>query len=474
MQSPRQGRAFIRGKGITDGIWYTLCVLLVLLGIIIRQPLLVVVGVLLLLIIITTDIWSHYCLVDLRYQRKFSQKRVLFGEDVTMSITVENGKILPLPWLEVEDLLPRSLPLKEQELRSAPLSNLAMLECLFSPRWYERVTRNYTVRCIQRGIHTFGPTKLHSGDAFGFITQDQELSNHQHLLVYPLVVPLDSFGLPARHPFGDYRASRRLLEDPSRIIGVRDYRYGDSMRRVHWKATARSMQMQSKVYDATTTFTLELFLNIDTRADVYYSIHPELQELAICVAASLTNWALDNSYAVGLYANTIMNMPDEEIAIGRRYIEPQKNEAEPRAELTQQLNRRRIRLPASSSEDQRKNMMEMLARIQGYFGAPIEEVLQAESSRLPNGATVVLITSTLGDRMIDRLVQLRRRGHAISVLFISDTPPPQRIAGISIHHVGGEELWQRLLAPYTEATNPNTEELSGDARPVRPAQSLSL
>jgi hypothetical protein len=51
-------------------------------------------------------------------------------------------------------------------------------------------------------------------------------------------VLITRFGLPARHPFGNQRAPRRLLEDPAHVIGIRDYVYGDELRRVHWKATA--------------------------------------------------------------------------------------------------------------------------------------------------------------------------------------------------------------------------------------------
>src|SRR5205807_7331207 len=101
-----------------------------------------------------------------------------------------------------------------------------------------------------------------------------------------------------------------LLEDPSRVIGVRDYTYGDELRRVHWKATARKMELQSKVYQATTTYTLVLFLNVMAQLDTWFGIHPELTELAICAAASVAGWALDQGYAVGLYANTVMYMPE--------------------------------------------------------------------------------------------------------------------------------------------------------------------
>src|SRR5205823_4807154 len=137
----------------------------------------------------------------------------------------------------------------------------------------------------------------------------------------------------------------------SRVIGVRDYAYGDSLSRVHWKATARTMQLQSKVYEATTTHTLVIFLNVIARLDAYYGIHPELQELAICAAASVTNWAIDSDYAVGLYANTIMFMPDEMPSLSLEQDPTERPNVE--VAVSAQLERRRIHLPASSSQEQR-------------------------------------------------------------------------------------------------------------------------
>src|SRR5438552_4343795 len=299
----------------TDKRWYLLSAFLLLLGIPLHQPLLLLVGTLLLFILAITDIWALYCFENLHYQRQFSEQRALFGEEVTLSLCVENAKLLPLPWLEITDTVPRALPIKGRKLSNGLSANLVALECLFSPRWYERITRRYTILCNARGVHTFGPTKLSSGDVFGFISREMELSNRQYLLVYPLVAPLHSFGLPGRHPFGERRTSQRLLEDPSRIAGVRDYVYGDSLRRVNWKATARTMKMQSNIYEATTTHTFVLFLNVISQLDVYYGIRPELQELAICATASVADWALKQGYAVGLHANTTLFTPDEEVNI---------------------------------------------------------------------------------------------------------------------------------------------------------------
>jgi uncharacterized protein (DUF58 family) len=412
-----------------------------------HQPLLVVIGLLVLVIIGTTDIWSTYCLRQLSYQRQFSEQRVLFGEQITLSLAVENAKLLPLPWLEIEDTVPRALTMTGQHTRVSIVGETAVLENLFSTRWYERVTRRYTLQCNARGVHKFGPTRLRSGDVFGFISNEESLENWQYLLVYPLVVPLTRFSLPARHPFGDRRAPRRLLEDPSRVIGIRDYVYGDSLRRIHWKATARTLQLQSKVYEPTTTYTMILFLNVNTQFDTIYGLQPELQELAICAAASVSNWALNEGYAVGLYANTLMFMPEESVYTE---AEPEsKEEQELSATVAAQLKRRRIHLPPATSEEQRSRIMDVLARIQPYFGSTLEDIIHAERSRLPAGATIVVITSTINDQLLDTLARLKQSGHAVTILFVGDNPSPTRLAGLSIYPIGGKEAWEKLEDAYS-------------------------
>ena len=353
--------------GPTDKRWYLLSVFLLILGIPLHQPLLLLVSILLLLILMITDVWALYCFDNLHYQRQFSEQHVLFGEEITLSLSVENAKLLPLPWLEIADTIPRALPIKGQKLYSGPATNLVQLECLFSPRWYERITRRYTIQCNTRGVHTFGPTKLSSGDVFGFINRETELPNYQYLLVYPLIAPLHSFGLPTHHPFGERRAPQRLLEDPSRIAGVRDYTYGDSLRRVNWKATARAMKMQSNIYESTATHSLVLFLNVASQLDIYYGIRPDLQELSICATASIADWALNEGYAVGLYANTTLFAPDEEIAKNEKMQESRQEET-----TVARSKRRSVRLPATSNAEQRQRIMETLARIQSFFGSSIE------------------------------------------------------------------------------------------------------
>lgn len=425
--------------------WYTACAALAVLGLLVRQPPLLIIALLALLVLLTADAWARYCLRNLRFERALSEKRALFGEEVTLSFVVENAKPLPLPWLEIEDTVPRALAFQGRQLRIQVSTNRAVLESLFSLRWYERITRRYTITCHARGVHTFGPISIRSGDLFGFIESNEVLEDRQYLIVYPLVVPLSSFRLPARHPFGDRRAPRRLLEDPLRVAGVRDYIYGDDLRRVHWKASARAMELQSKVYDPTTTYTLVTFLNTTMQMDIYYGIHPELQELSICAAASISDWALNEGYAVGLYTNSMMFLPE----LGMQEVLGQQVPYQERESVADHLKRRRILIPPASNQEQRKRIMEALARIQGFFGSSIESLIQQEGSRLPAGATIVVITSVISDPLLDILSRLKQSGHAVTILMAGNQPVASHLAGIPVHSLGGEDTWNEFMAWYT-------------------------
>ncbi|HEX4205832.1 MAG TPA: DUF58 domain-containing protein [Ktedonobacteraceae bacterium] len=435
--------------------WYWLGIALLVVSILLHQPLLVVIGLLLILVLLLTDVWSHYCLHSLRYRRRLSEQRANFGEQVTFTLSIENAKLLPLPWLEVHERVPQTLVVSDGK---STTGSGTLLKLLFSVRWYERVSRRYTVACTARGVHTFGPTEVFSGDAFGFVKRQMRLDARDYLLVYPLVAPLTSFGLPARHPFGDRTVPRHLLEDPLRIVGVRDYTYGDSLRRVNWKATARTLQLQSNIYESTTTYTLVLFLNIASMLDMHYGFRPDFQELQVCVAASMASWAIEQDYAVGLHANTYMSIPDE-----NETPDAQGTASSLQERLRAQMSRRRISIPATSNPNQLARILDTLARIQTFFHTDIAESMLAESARLPAGTTVVLVTTMLSEQVINVLLRMRRNGHTVAVLFVGDTPPSITLAGIALYYLGGEETWEKLLAEYGGEAHKKEEAMATSA-----------
>ena len=111
-----------------------------------------------------------------------------------------------------------------------------------SPRFAGRgnsATVGYDLRPPRRGVFSIGPLHVTVGDAFGLATCEHTTGDPQQLIVTPEVFPLAETSISI--PGGDGEArlvQRRAAGDDDDTI-TREYRSGDAMRRVHWRASAR-------------------------------------------------------------------------------------------------------------------------------------------------------------------------------------------------------------------------------------------
>ena len=459
--------------------FYYAAAVLALISVFVRQPLLFVAALLIVALTLIPEIWYRYSLRQLVVRRQPETTRAVFGDSTEVSLLIENRKPLPLPFLEVEDDFPDALPVEGMRLGPSSRSERATLTNTLSLWAYERVRRRYRVHAIARGAYRFGPMKLRAGDPFGIMTREATADVNATLLVHPLVAPIERFGLASRAPFGERKAPRRLLEDPLRVSGIRDYEPGDEPRRIHWKATARSGTLQSKVYEPSTRHTLAVFVEVRTYNRSLMGYDPQLVELAITATASVATWALEQKYAVGVYSNGTVSTVDLDDGLPTsRRTEPQSERNEngaavpldggPDAEslrISEMAARvgssLRLRVPPSARSEQEVKVLDGLARLLPYYGLPMDELITSEQHRLPFGATVVYVgaEAAVDVPLILALRRLRQKGHAVSLLLTraddtSAADPEQpapgegllHLADLPVHYLGGRQLWRELEA----------------------------
>src|SRR6185369_3886481 len=211
---------------------------------------------------------------------------------------LENRSWIPVPWMLVEDLLPR-----RALIRSPPNLQITGRRLhLVSFRGRARKTITYQLKCNCRGYYQLGPLVAETGDVFGLYRRYRVLSEPSFLLVMPEVIPLEGFDIASRRPIGEVRMSHRLFEDPTRIAGVRDYQAGDPLNRVHWRATARTGTLHSKVYEPSTVAGVTLLLEFHVNAHEKHH-EPHRSDLAITAAASIANAVYLMNQQVGLITN---------------------------------------------------------------------------------------------------------------------------------------------------------------------------
>jgi uncharacterized protein (DUF58 family) len=315
-------------------------------------------------------IWSTRVLHSLVHERSFTN-RAFCGEEIPVKLVVKNRGWLPMVWLRLNESLP---------VEVAPPTPLRQVLSL-GPR--QQALFEYSLKGRKRGYYKLGPLYASTGDILGLVGEQRWESSQDSLIVYPRIVRLTSLELPSSSPLGTLKSSQPVYEDPSRVFGKRPYIVGDSLRRVDWKATAATGQMQVKHYDPTISLTTAILLNLNLNE---YDRHnwADATELAITVAASIADWVTRKKQNVGLGTNGLDPLSaDRQILT----IAPGKGQA------------------------QLMQILEVLARMQAGETCSLVEVLQDwMGSGLPWGTTLVLISGGADDRLFEELFRCRRSG----------------------------------------------------------------
>ena len=332
-------------------------------------------------------LWARLSLDRVTFNRRVSERRVFVGESVDVRLAVENGKTLPVPWLELRETLPRGMP-ASAKTNIGHAANTQVLSRSTSLAGNDRIEWPVTLRAVHRGYFRVGPGRLRSGDLFGFFEREEPVGSPADVvIVYPRTYTLADLGLDSARPFGDLRGGNRIFEDPSRVAGVRDYEPGDAMRRVDWYATARLGRLQSRLYEPSRSQSLVIALNIPTFEHSWQGSDPVLLERGIAVAASVARWASEEHYAVGLVANG--SFPDAD---------------------------RTIYLGAGRRPDQVNRILEALATVTAFTTSAMSTALEDPRHPIPGGATVVVVAAVMPDELAGTLNRLRAEGHRVHVL----------------------------------------------------------
>jgi uncharacterized protein (DUF58 family) len=406
---------------INTGRWLGVASLVALVSIFMREPILALIAFGIALVALLTRVWWDNSFRGLTYERKVSRERAFHGDTVEVELIATNAKPLPLTRLEVSDQVSSNVEIVNRALDRSDQAHSKLLRTVFSLGMYERVHYTFKVPCRSRGWHRFGPAVGAASDPLGLTTRREELGGVERFLVYPRMVPITELIVPPRQPFGDLKPLQSVVEDPMRMAGVRAYVPGDSPKRIHWRATARTGTIQTRVFEPSASPVAAIFLDTITFSYLWEGQNSALLELAVTTAASLSRQLLENKHQVGLYANA-----------------PIPNRS------------RTVRVPPGRRPGQLTRILEDLAALMPAFGDRIERMVMQEMTRLPWGATVVIVTCRVTEGLQRSLVRLARSSGTQRFVIIAIGPQPTLIPDlrrrIPVYHLSDEEPWDTIEA----------------------------
>jgi uncharacterized protein (DUF58 family) len=212
---------------------------------------------------------------------------------------------------------------------------------------------------LPRGIYAIGPTMIRLSDPLGWFEVRRRLPARGELVVHPALVELS----PPRRGGGAVAAivenlAAREVGDEDELRGVREYRRGDSPRRIHWPLTARHRVPVVKEFHPAIAGDLHIVLDLHRRMAAGLGRSSTL-ETAIRIAGSVAREALRLGHRVELLAG-----------------------GDPA----------RI-VPLAGGRDQERAILDELVPLRANEEAPLDDWLDEALARVPRSSTALVFVS---------------------------------------------------------------------------------
>jgi uncharacterized protein (DUF58 family) len=345
-------------------------------------------------------LWSWQSLRNLDVRRVKPEERAQVGQIFFDTFILQNRSNLGKLWVEIRD---------HSSLPGHIASRVINIGRKKTIEWSVQTI------CSKRGRFHLGPVSVRSGDPFGIFPSRWRDPKTLEMLVYPAVIELPSFALPAASLTGGPTTNRRAQTVTPMVTGIRDYTQGDAFNRISWTATARLGRLMVKEFDVDPTSDVWIVLDLDrahhvvsdrrrsARAGDWDGAEVEqwldsTEEYAVAIAASIGRSCLNQGRGIGL------------IATGAHY------------EVVQ----------AERSDRTYIKLLEALAVVAADGHRPLAEVLIAEARRFNRNSAVIVITSSTDPTCIDALAMIAARRAQATVVFVDGSSFSDQPGGTSL------------------------------------------
>ncbi|WP_342388289.1 DUF58 domain-containing protein [Salinicoccus bachuensis] len=207
-------------------------------------------------------------------------------------LPVLNGSITLVASDDIEFFKDTSLKIRHQTETSVPFTVMPKSD----------VTIEVPFRARKRGIVKVMDTRMKVPKIFGFgsllLTQKGRFLHE--ILVYPGQLDIPPFDMRNKTLQGLFIQKQALYNDPMLTIGTRRYQQTDSMKDIHWKASAKTGELQTRIYEKTTHVSWLIAINL--RSEKTYAPPANIEE-SIEKIAYLTRMANEASIPYSLFTN---------------------------------------------------------------------------------------------------------------------------------------------------------------------------
>ncbi len=329
---------------------------------------------------------------NLVYERYFTEEGVYEGEEVELVEIIRNPGFFPMLGVDVESYIYNELELEEYE----PDGKSSMQYCIsrFNLWPYMQIKRHHRITATRRGHYKLQIATIYSKKGPLPVEAPTEL------YVYPKAIPLGLPTIAVGRMQGDFVSNRPLFSDPFSLAGIRDYRFGDPVSQINFKASARvpmtsfsasPLKVNARDYCASRRLMIYMDFHLPMGSKIDGKEYNKRAERGLSFCAALVRDAVYGGFAVGFAANC--KAIDGEMS---------------------------SRFPCESSDAQLLAIMKEMARMNPTDGASFSSLLEADIREGMRDTEIIIIAFDTHEDVLDRINTLEQFGNSVQSIILEE------------------------------------------------------
>lgn len=228
----------------------------------------------------------YYRKVGKKFEFVNDKKRIRLMKDTSSDfiLTFQN-KGLPI-WNAVLTISFQT-NIEPEGISNTTIGDFHEVKIPFSIGYKKSVSLNVPIKGVSRGLAKI--KQLHVQIPHPLIDGSILLEFKPYILkdaiVFPNIYNIEEDFAPSKLKQGDLVLNSSLFDDPFFPVGTREYEPGDQFNHIHWKASAKTQQLQTKVFTHVANLSVLFVVNVGEKYSVLSDFEDKLEWLASYIDA---------------------------------------------------------------------------------------------------------------------------------------------------------------------------------------------
>ena len=303
---------------------------------------------------------------------KVQQHIFTCGEDILCELKIMNAVSLPVPYVRVHSAV-------------EGYGHSANKGSFFSMSASEDHWKKVRLHFPSRGIYPLGRITVTVWDLFRIARYQKDIDTGLTVKVYPRLHTIRGLFPGASDIYRDTYASHGKNENQYTMQDIRSYRDGDSLKRVHWKVSAKRGELFVKNYEKVTGTETALFIDMH---EGNYGYGEEAEERIIDTALSIVHSMIKRHVEMNVYINAAHDM----------------------------------HFLVHSSQGF-EDLMEYCLTQKSDGAMDFLEFLQRHYYQIPRTSAITIVSAAVTERAAHNVLGIKKSGYAVHIVYCVESDP---------------------------------------------------